>query len=95
MFFVSFLFPYYCISGHMETLNFDVEYVLKRSGLDDYLAVNDFSFPIANQKEEDTNRQRNLTKKYLDELTSQLRQKLLAIYLPDFLMFGYDTKSYS
>ena len=79
----------------METLNFDVEYVLKRSRLDEYLAVNDFSFPIANQKEEDTNRQRNLTKKYLDELTSQQRQKLLAIYLPDFLMFGYDTKSYS
>ena len=76
----------------METLSFDVDYIYKRSGLEEYLK--DFPFPIANQKEEDSNRLRNLTKKYIDYLTNQQKQKLFEIYLPDFLMFGYDTEYY-
>ena len=77
----------------METLNFDVDYIFKRSGFESHMNVSDFTFPYANQKE-DFDRHQRTTKEYLNKLTSQQRQKLLDIYLPDFLIFGYDTNYY-
>ena len=77
----------------METLDIDVKYILEKTGLENYLNVSDFTFPIANQNE-DIDRHQKSTKEYIGRLTSAQRQKLLEIYLPDFLMFGYDTNYY-
>jgi len=83
----------YDIIGHMETLDIDVKYILEKTGLENYLNVSDFTFPIANQNE-DIDRHQKSTKEYIGRLTSAQRQKLLEIYLPDFLMFGYDINYY-
>ena len=71
----------------METIQEDVNHILAQSNLEK--ALQTFPFPWRNQKQ-DPDQVETQTRKYLDTLSSAERMKLKEIYLPDFLMFGYN-----
>jgi len=71
----------------METIQEDVNHILAQSKLEK--ALQTFPFPWRNQKQ-DPDQVETQTRKYLDTLSSAERMKLKEIYLPDFLMFGYN-----
>lgn len=73
----------YDLIGYMETLMTDVSYIFNMSG------IKDEQFPWSNAAASgDYNKE--LTKKYFATLTIEQRKLLYDIYLPDFLMFGYN-----
>lgn len=74
----------YDMIGYMETLTEDVHYIFDISGING----SNHEFPWSNQKSADYSKER--TKTYFETLKIEERKALYDIYLPDFLMFGYN-----
>ena len=74
----------YDLIGYMETLDEDVAYIFDLSNIE-------MEFPWNNHKQ---NESKIMTQKYFSLLTDEQKQKLYEIYLPDFLMFGYENTDY-
>jgi len=76
----------YDIIGKMETIQDDMDFIAKESGL----AAANISLPWANKKSSDN----SVSLDYFRNLTLAQLNGLYAIYKPDFEMFGYKADSY-
>ena len=77
----------YDLIGRMETWNDDLNYIIRKRGLEKYISASSNQNPSNVRTEE-------MTKEYFDTLSQKQKEDLFHMFRLDFEMFNYDAEKY-
>ena len=80
----------YDLIGRMETWSKDLNYIIRKKGLENVLALDNANETLHST----TGNTQKMTKSYFSQLTKKQGEDLYNMYHMDFEMFNYDPKTY-